>query len=72
MLLPDTPRGPTWTPEHLNTCLARYVARLPKPARLRFFETWERKHGRMSAARLNDAARAAYRLLSSGSKSAQP
>lgn len=72
MLLPDTPRGPTWTPEHLNTCLARYVARLPKPARLRFFETWERRHGRMSAARLNTAALDAYRLLSSGSRSAQP
>lgn len=72
MLLPDIPRGHTWTPEHLNTCLARYVARLPKPARLRFFETWERKHGRMSAARLNTAALDAYRLLSSGSKSAQP
>ena len=72
MLLPDTPRGPTWTPEHLNTCLARYVARLPKPARLRFFEAWERRHGRTSAARLNEAAKAAYLLLSSGSKSAQP
>ena len=72
MLLPDIPRGPTWTTEHLQACLARYVARLPKPARLRFFETWERKHGRMSAARLNTAALDAYRLLSSGSKSAQP
>ena len=72
MLLPDIPRGPTWTPEHLNTCLARYVARLPKPARLRFFETWERKRGRASAAKLNKAALEAYRLLSSGSKSAQP
>lgn len=39
---------------------------------MRFFETWERKHGRTSAARLNEAAKAAYRLLSSGSKSAQP
>ena len=72
MLLPDIPRGPTWTPEHLNTCLARYVAQMPKPARLRFFETWERKHGRASAARLNEVAKAAYLLLSSGSKSAQP
>ena len=72
MLLPDIPRGHTWTPEHLNTCLARYVALLPKPARLRFFETWERRHGRASAARLNEAAKAAYRLLSSGSRSAQP
>ena len=72
MLLPDIPRGPTWTPEHLNTCLARYVAQMPKPARLRFFETWERKHGRASAAKLNKAALEAYRLLSSGSKSAQP
>ena len=63
MLLPDIPRGPTWTTEHLQACLARYVARLPKPARLRFFETWERKHGRMSAARLNDAAKAAHQAL---------
>ena len=72
MLLPDIPRGPTWTTEHLQACLARYLARLPKPARLWFFETWERKHGRTSAARLNEAAKAAYRLLSSGSRSAQP
>lgn len=63
MLLPDIPRGPTWTPEHLNTCLARYVALLPKPARLRFFEIWERRHGRASAARLNDAAKAAHQAL---------
>jgi hypothetical protein len=72
MLLPDIPRGPTWTPEHLNACLARFVARLPKPARLRFFETWERRHGRASAANLNRSALEAYRLLSSGSRSAQP
>ena len=72
MLLPDIPRGPTWTPEHLNTCLARYVALLPKPARLRFFEAWECKRGRASAAKLNKAALEAYRLLSSGSRSAQP
>lgn len=72
MLLPDIPRGPTWTTEHLQACLARYVARLPKPARLRFFETWERKRGRASAAKLNEAAKAAHRQLSSGSRSAQP
>ena len=72
MLFPEIERGPTWTTEHLNTCLARYVARLPKPARLRFFETWERRHGRASAANLNRSALEAYRLLSSGSKSAQP
>ena len=60
------------TPEYLNTCLARYVALLPKPARLRFFETWERKRGRASAAKLNKAALEAYRLLSSGSRSARP
>ena len=72
MLLPDIPRGPTWTAEHLQACLARYVAQLPKPDRLRFFEAWERRHGRASAAKLNDAAKAAYRLLSSGSRSARP
>lgn len=72
MLLPDIPRGPTWTPEHRQTCLARYVAQLPKPDRLRFFKAWERRHGRASAAKLNDAAKAAYRLLSSGSRSARP
>ena len=72
MLLPDIPRCPTWTTEHLQACLARHVALLPKPARLRFFGTWERKHGRASAARLNEAAKAAYRLLSSGSRSARP
>ena len=72
MLLPDIPRGPTWTTEHLQACLARYVAQLPKLDRLRFFEAWERRHGRASAAKLNDAAKAAYRLLSSGSRSVQP
>ena len=72
MLLPDIPRGPTWTTEHLQACLARHVARLPRIDRMRFFEAWERRHGRASAAKLNDAAKAAYRLLSSGSKSAQP
>lgn len=43
----------------MNTCLARYVARLPKPARLRFFETWERRHGHASAAALHAQAKAA-------------
>lgn len=71
MLLPDIPRGPTWTTEHLQACLARYVASLPKPTRLQFFEIWERKHGRPSAAKLNEAAQAAYRLLSTGSRSEQ-
>ena len=72
MLLPDTPRGPTWSPEHMRRCLARWVARQPQPVRRAFFERWERRHGHAAAARLNDAAKAAYRLLSSGSRSAQP
>lgn len=70
--LPDIARGPTWGAEHLHACLARYVEQLPKPSRLRFFDAWERRHGRESAVKLNEAAKAAYRLLSSGSRSARP
>lgn len=60
MLLPDIPRGPTWTHAHLQACLARYAASLPKSSRMRFFESWERRHDRASAAALNQAAKAAF------------
>lgn len=71
-LLPDIPRGSTWTDTYKHQCLARYVANLPKMNRIRFFKTWERRHGRASAAALHEAAKAAYRQLSNGSRSAQP
>ena len=60
MLLPDIPRGPTWTPEHLNTCLARWIAAQPPASRRAFFETWERRHGHASAAALHAQAKAAF------------
>ena len=60
MLLPDMPRGPTWTTEHLNACLARWVAAQPPAPRRAFFETWERRHGHASAAALHAQAKAAF------------
>lgn len=60
MLLPDIPRGTTWTPDHMRACLARWIAAQPPASRRAFFETWERRHGHASAAALNTQAKAAF------------
>lgn len=58
--LPNIERGQTWTPGHMQACLARYVAAQPPAARRAFFETWVRRHGHASAAALNTQAKAAF------------
>ena len=60
MLLPDIPRGTTWTPGHMRACLARWIAAQPPASRRAFFETWERWHGHASAAALHAQAKAAF------------
>ena len=60
MLLPDVPRGPTWTPNHMRACLARWIAAQPPATRRAFFEAWERRHGHASAAALHAQAKAAF------------
>jgi hypothetical protein len=60
MLLPDIPRGTTWTPDHMRACLARWIAAQPPAPRRAFFETWERRHGHASAAALHAQAKAAF------------
>ena len=60
MLLPDIPRGPTWTPNHMRACLARWIAAQPPAPRRAFFETRERRHGHASAAALHAQAKAAF------------
>ncbi|MCK2097535.1 DUF7696 family protein [Thauera aromatica] len=60
MLLPDIRRGPTWAPEHMRHCLARWIARQPQADRRAFFDTWERRRGRALAAALNAEAKTEF------------
>lgn len=65
-LLPDIPRGPTWSPEFRHACLLRTVAAKTKGERLAFYRAWERFHGAPAARRLAQEVSAVWRQQQGG------
>lgn len=63
MLLPNIPRGPTWTEEHRHQCLVLSLAKRDKAARIDFFGHYERKHGKAAAERLHREVLEAWKAL---------
>lgn len=66
VLLPDIPRGPTWSPEFRHACLLRSVAARAKGERLAFYKAWERFHGAEAARRLAREVSAVWRARQNG------
>lgn len=63
VLLPNIPRGPTWTEEHRHQCLVLSLAKRDKAARIDFFGHYERKHGKAAAERLHREVLEAWKAL---------
>lgn len=51
-LLPDIPRGLTWTPEHRLACEARWLRQQPPATRLQHLAAVKQHRGKTAAARL--------------------
>lgn len=60
LLLPNIERGFTWSEDWKRTCLLRSLIRQPKDARQAFYQIWERRHGKASAAQLAREVRAEW------------
>ena len=60
MLLPDIPRGYTWTEAHRAACEARLVASLPRAQRLDYYERVAKRRGQQAAADLAANVKAAF------------
>lgn len=52
VLLPDIPRGYTWSEEHKRACLCRHVRSLTETARNAFLRGVQQHHGRPFAVAL--------------------
>lgn len=61
VLLPDIPRGPTWTRDHMHQCLLRWIARQPKEIRRAFYRSWEKRYGTAATKQLAAEAAQTYR-----------
>lgn len=59
-LLPDIERGETWSDEYRRACLIRSLARRPNAERVKFFEAYEKRHGRAKAAALHAEVKAEW------------
>ena len=54
------------TEQYKHHCLLRYVCRLEKPERDRFFELYDKKHGADKLEQLKSEARKVYTELKNG------
>ena len=59
-LLPDIPRGYTWSEAHRAACEARLVASLPRAERLDYYERVSKRRGQQAAVDLAAAVKAEY------------
>ena len=65
-LLPDIPRGETWTEAFRAECEARKVMRLPKPEREAIYRSVAQLRGQAAAQRLAEDVSSQWRKNGSG------